>query len=77
VGEPIEKARPGFVREVTGFAIGGVPPVGHSTPLRIFIDQDLRRHASIWAAAGTPRTVVRLTPAELEAVTGGLVIDVR
>jgi prolyl-tRNA editing enzyme YbaK/EbsC (Cys-tRNA(Pro) deacylase) len=77
VGEPIEKASPDFVREVTGFAVGGVPPVGHSTPLRVFIDQDLRRHQAIWAAAGTPRTVVQLTPAELEAVTGGVVVDVK
>ena len=77
VGERIEKASPDFVREVTGFAVGGVPPVGHSTPLRTFIDQDLRQHTAIWAAAGTPRTVVRLTPAELEAVTGGVVIDVK
>ena len=77
VGEPIEKGSPDFVREATGFVVGGVPPVGHSTPLRTFIDQDLRQHAAIWAAAGTPRTVVRLTPAELEAVTGGVVIDVK
>ena len=77
VGEPIEKASPDFVREVTGFAVGGVPPVGHSTALRIFIDRDLRQHATIWAAAGTPRTVVPLTPGELEAVTGGTVIEVK
>jgi len=77
VGEPIAKASPDFVREATGFAVGGVPPVGHSTALRIFIDQDLRQHAAIWAAAGTPRSMVRLTPAELEAATGGVVADVK
>ncbi len=75
LGEPIAKADADFVRAQTGFVIGGVPPVGHSRPLRTFIDQDLRQYEEIWAAAGTPHAVFRLTPAELERLTGGEVIS--
>lgn len=77
VGEPVALADPEFVRERTGFAIGGVAPVGHLTPLPVWIDRDLLNHAEIWAAAGHPRTVFRLTPSELVALTGGQVIAVR
>jgi len=76
VGEPIEKPDADYVREQTGYVIGGVPPVGHSRPLTTFIDEDLRRFEEIWAAAGTPRAVFRLLPADLEAMTGGRVIRV-
>lgn len=76
LGEPLARADADYVREKTGFAIGGVPPVGHAEPLRTFIDQDLRQHAVIWAAAGTPRAVFRLTPGDLERMTGGDVIAV-
>ncbi len=76
VGEPIGKADAAFVREETGFAIGGVPPAGHATPIETLVDEDLLRHAEIWAAAGTPRTVFPLTPQELVAMTGGRVVDV-
>ncbi len=75
LGEPIAKADADFVRAQTGFVIGGVPPVGHSRPLRTFIDQDLRQYQEIWAAAGTPHAVFRLTPADLERLTGGEVIS--
>lgn len=77
LGERIERADAAFVRAKTGFAIGGVPPVGHAEPPVTFIDEDLRRFDEIWAAAGTPFAVFRLTPAELEALTGGTVIVVR
>lgn len=77
LGEPLGKADADFVREHTGFAIGGVPPVGHTTPLRTFIDQDLQQHAVIWAAAGTPRAVFKLTPDELVRMTGGAVVAVQ
>jgi prolyl-tRNA editing enzyme YbaK/EbsC (Cys-tRNA(Pro) deacylase) len=73
VSEPVAKADAGFVREVTGFAIGGVPPVGHAQPLTIFIDEDLLHYEEIWAAAGTPRAVFRLSPADLIRITGGTV----
>lgn len=76
VGEPIEKPDADFVREHTGYVIGGVPPVGHSHPLTTFIDEDLRQFEDIWAAAGTPRAVFKLTPATLEAMTSGRVVRV-
>lgn len=53
-GEPVQKADADFVRERTGFAIGGVPPVGHRERLDIFVDEDLLRLDEVWAAAGTP-----------------------
>lgn len=73
VGEKIGKADPDFVRQQTGFAIGGVPPLAHPQPLLTFIDQDLLQYATIWAAAGTPFAVFQLTPPQLLAVTGGAV----
>lgn len=76
IGETIGKADADFVRETTGFVIGGVPPVGHAQRLRTFIDQDLQQHATIWAAAGTPRAVFKLTPGDLIAMTGGDVVQV-
>jgi len=76
VGEPIGKADAAFVRAATGFAIGGVPPAGHAEPIETVVDRDLLRHAEVWAAAGTPRTVFPLTPDELVAMTGGRVADV-
>lgn len=77
VGDKIGRADPDFVRATTGFAIGGVAPVGHTGPVRIFIDQDLNQYAEIWAAAGSPNAVFRLTPADLQRVTGGTVLAVR
>ena len=56
-GEPIGRADPEFVRTVTGFAIGGVPPVGHAQPLDTYIDEDLLQYSDVWAAAGTPNAV--------------------
>ena len=77
LGEPIERADAAFVRRKTGFAIGGVAPVGHTGPVTIFIDEDLRQYGDIWAAAGSPNAVFRLTPADLERITGGRVIAVK
>ncbi len=73
LGEDIEKATAEFVREQTGFAIGGVPPLGHAHPLVTVVDEELLRHERIWAAAGHPHAVFALTPAELVAMTGGQV----
>ena len=76
VGEPIGKADADFVRQATGFAIGGVAPVGHVQPVRTFIDEDLLRYDAIWAAAGTPNAVFRLAPADLVAMTSGRVVPI-
>jgi prolyl-tRNA editing enzyme YbaK/EbsC (Cys-tRNA(Pro) deacylase) len=76
LGETLKKASADFVRERTGFAIGGVPPVAHSEPLLTFLDKDLLQYAEIWAAAGTPNAVFKLTPSELTNITQGKVIQV-
>jgi prolyl-tRNA editing enzyme YbaK/EbsC (Cys-tRNA(Pro) deacylase) len=76
IGEVIGKADADFVRKRTGFVIGGVPPLGHTECLETFIDQDLLQYPEIWAAAGTPHAVFRLTPDDLLRMTGGLVIKV-
>ena len=73
VGETVAKADAEFTRRHTGFAIGGVPPSGHPQPLRTIVDRDLLQHEQIWAAAGTPHVLFKLTPAELQAMTGGTV----
>ena len=65
------------VREATGFPIGGVPPFGHSTPLRVFIDPDLLQYDEVWAAAGTWHDVFGLEPHKLVEASGGVVTDVK
>lgn len=77
IGEKIERADPEFVLSCTGFAIGGVPPFGHTVPPLVLIDEDLTALETIWAAAGTPNAVFRLTPADLVGLTGGQVVAVR
>ena len=77
IGEPLSMAKADFVREHTGFAIGGVPPIGHRNPLKTFIDEDLLQFEEIWAAAGTPHAVFKLTPDELKKITDGKVISVK
>lgn len=76
IGEQISKANADFVQQRTGFVIGGVPPVGHNEPLETFIDQDLLQYQEIWAAAGTPHAVFRLTPGDLLRLTSGVVLKV-
>lgn len=76
VGESIGKADADFVREWTGFAIGGVPPIGHARDLVTLIDEDLLKFERVWAAAGHPNAVFPLTPKELVAMTGGRVATV-
>jgi prolyl-tRNA editing enzyme YbaK/EbsC (Cys-tRNA(Pro) deacylase) len=75
--ETLEKAPPAFVREHAGYAVGGIPPVGHAKPMETFIDEDLLRHESIWAAGGTPNALFRLASADLARMTGGRVIRVK
>jgi prolyl-tRNA editing enzyme YbaK/EbsC (Cys-tRNA(Pro) deacylase) len=77
LGEAIKKADADFVRQQTGYAIGGVPPLGHANPAIVFIDQDLLQYQEIWAAAGTPFAVFKLTPAELVQMTGGTVANIK
>lgn len=76
VGEPVGKADADFVRSRTGFVIGGVAPVGHIGELEKFVDRSLAAYDAIWAAAGHPHTVFRLTYAQLLAITGGAAVDV-
>jgi prolyl-tRNA editing enzyme YbaK/EbsC (Cys-tRNA(Pro) deacylase) len=76
IGEKLDKADAEFVRAVTGFAIGGVPPLGHAQPLTTYIDRALLQYQEIWAAAGHPYAVFRLTPAELLAMTQGEITDI-
>lgn len=75
LGETVTKADAGYVRRRTGYVIGGVPPVGHAEAVTTVIDVDLLQYEEIWAAAGTPRAVFRLTPAELERITKGRVLN--
>lgn len=77
LGEKIGKADADFVRAQTGFAIGGVAPIGHTGPVTVLIDADLAQYPEIWAAAGAPNAVFRLTPAELIRLTEGKVVEVK
>lgn len=76
VGEPIERASPDFVRDHSGFAIGGVAPLGHARPMITIVDASLRRFAELWAAGGTPHCVFPIAPEDLMRVCGGTELDV-
>lgn len=76
LGQKIARADPDFVLRHTGFAVGGVPPVGHATRPATVLDQDLRRHRTIWAAAGSPNAVFALAPDDLPRLTGAAFVDV-
>lgn len=76
-GDRLVKADAAFIREQTGFAIGGVAPVGHVTPPVIAMDEDLMQHAQLWAAAGTASTVFQITPQQLVALTNPVIINVK
>jgi prolyl-tRNA editing enzyme YbaK/EbsC (Cys-tRNA(Pro) deacylase) len=77
IGEPLGKADAEFVRQHTGYAIGGVPPLGHREPILTFIDEDLLTVESLWAAAGTPHAVFKLTPQELLRICTGTVTAIK
>lgn len=77
ISEPVKKADAEFVRLHTGFAIGGVPPVGHATPLEIYVDEALMAYSEIWAAAGTPHAVFKLTPQDLVRMTKAKTVNIR
>ncbi|QUI71293.1 YbaK/EbsC family protein [Pseudoalteromonas sp. M8] len=72
----LEKANANFVREKTGFAIGGVPPVAHTDSVLTIIDKDLKQYDRIWAAAGTPNSVFELKAHDLDTLTGGTWLDI-
>jgi prolyl-tRNA editing enzyme YbaK/EbsC (Cys-tRNA(Pro) deacylase) len=74
-GEPVAKADAEFVRRITGFAIGGVAPVGHAALVRTLVERSLAAHAELWAAAGHPHTVFRLSYAALLRITRGVEIE--
>ena len=76
-GEPINRADADFVRAVTGFAIGGVPPVGHIQKMETYIDEDFLQYPTIWAAAGTPNAIFELKTQDLQKMTGGNVVRVK
>lgn len=77
VCEEVKKADASFVRERTGFVIGGVPPVGHGVTINTFIDEDLMAFDSVWVAAGTPNAVCKVTPNELTTLTQGSVVSIK
>lgn len=76
IGEPLGKADADFVRQRTGFAIGGVAPVGLTEEIETYVDEDLLQYEEIWAAAGTPHAVFSLTPNDLVKITGGRVVNI-
>jgi prolyl-tRNA editing enzyme YbaK/EbsC (Cys-tRNA(Pro) deacylase) len=75
VGDPVRRADAEAVRAATGYAIGGVPPIGHPAPLATYLDADLLRYERVWAAAGTPNAVFPIAPAELQRIAGAQVAD--
>jgi len=76
VGQKIERADADFVRAVTGYAIGGIPPIGHAQKIKTFVDQDLFQYDQLWAAAGTPHAVFSLSNQDLKTLTDGIIIQI-
>ena len=76
-GETIGRADADFVRAVTGFAIGGVPPLGHIQQMETYIDEDFLQYPKIWAAAGTPNAIFELRTDDLQKMTNGKVVGVK
>ncbi len=72
----VEMATAEMIRELTGFSIGGVPPIGHLTPLSVYIDETLLAHPVVYAAAGTPHALFGISPADLVHATSGIVGDI-
>jgi Cys-tRNA(Pro) deacylase len=77
VGQPVGRANANQVRQATGFAIGGVPPVGHVEQLPVYIDEDLLQYEQVWAAAGTPNSVFAIAPDDLVRVASGEVVALK
>jgi len=77
LGEKIERAPPEFVKEMTGFEVGGVPPVAHATPCVVYLDADLKAFRKVWAAGGTPNAVFAISVERLAELSGAIVADVK
>jgi Cys-tRNA(Pro) deacylase len=77
LGGTLERADADYVREVSGYAIGGVPPVGHKTTMQTYVDEDLLQYNTVWAAAGTPNSVFNVSPQELVRISNGQVVNVK
>lgn len=77
VSEPVEKPDAEYVRQQTGFVIGGVPPISITKPIRTFIDNDLMQYDELYAAAGTPFAIFRTTPQDLVRMSHGEIADVK
>jgi Cys-tRNA(Pro) deacylase len=76
-GESIGRADANFVRAVTGYAIGGVPPVGHAQQMETYVDEDFLSYQTIWAAAGTPNAIFELKTEDLQKMTNGKIVQVK
>lgn len=76
-GEAIGKADADFARAVTGFAIGGVPPIGHPEKIETYLDEDFLQYETVWAAAGTPNAIFELKTVDLQKMTGGKTVRVK
>jgi prolyl-tRNA editing enzyme YbaK/EbsC (Cys-tRNA(Pro) deacylase) len=76
LGEAIVKPDADFVRDATGYAIGGIPPLGHTSQIRTFIDEDLLQYDTVWAAAGTPNAIFSVDPEALRAAVGAHTVSV-
>jgi len=76
-GEKIGRADADFVRAVTGYTIGGIPPIAHAQQMETYLDEDLLQYDVVWAAAGTPNAVFELTPDDLQKMTQGKVVGVK
>ena len=76
-GEAIVKADADFVRAVTGFVIGGVPPIGHIQKMETYLDEDFSQCVTIWAAAGTPNAIFELKTSDLQKMTGGRIVSIK
>ena len=76
-GESIGRADADFVRTVTGFAIGGVPPIGHAQKMETYVDEDFLQYETIWSAAGTPNAIFELKTLDLQKMTDGRVARVK
>ena len=77
LGEKIDRADPEFVRNWTGFSIGGIPPIGHASSIITFMDEDLLQYDFVWAAAGTPNAVFRLTPTDLRTMSSAILASIK
>lgn len=77
LGEKIERASPDFVRQMTGFEVGGVPPLGYASPCVVYLDEDLKAYPTVWAAGGTPNAVFEIGFERLAEMSGATVADVK